>query len=52
MVNIVFESINSDVPGISKLNLKPITDSAPNGWFEQVIWEILVRVTEEGEIIE
>ena len=48
----VFESINSDVPGISKLNLKPITDSAPNGWFEQVIWEILVRVTEEGEIIE
>ena len=30
----VFESINSDVPGISKLNLKPITDSAPNGWFE------------------
>ena len=48
----VFETINSDVPGISKLNLKPISDSAPNGWFEQVIWEILVRVTEEGEIIE
>ena len=47
----VFESINSDLPGISKLNLEPIIESIPNGWFEQIIWEIIVRVNSKGEII-
>ena len=48
----VFESINSDIPGISKVDLKSITESAPNGWYEQIIWEVLVRVNRQGEIIE
>ena len=48
----VFESINSDIPGISKLDLNPINNSAPDGWVEQIIWEIIVRVDSEGEIIE
>lgn len=48
----VFESINSDIPGISKLDLDPINDSAPDGWVEQIIWEIIVRVDSEGEIFE
>ena len=47
----VFESINSELPGISKLNLDPIIESTPNGWFEQIIWEIIVRVNSKGEII-
>ena len=47
----VFESINSDLPGISKLNLEPIIESTPSGWFEQIIWEIVVRVNSKGEII-
>ena len=46
-----FESINSDLPGISKLNLEPIIESTPIGWFEQIIWEIVVRVNSKGEII-
>ena len=48
----VFESINSEIPGISKLDLNPIKDSAPDGWFEQIIWKIIVRVDSEGDIIE
>ena len=47
----VFESINSDLPGISELNLEPIIESTPSGWFEQIIWEIIIRVNSKGEII-
>ena len=47
----VFESINSDIPGISKLNLDPIIESVPSGWFEQIIWEIIVKVDSNGKII-
>ena len=47
----VYESINSDVPGISEINLEPIVDSAPEGWYEQIIWEILIQVNDKGQII-
>ncbi len=48
----VFHTINSDIPGLSKLNLKPIADSSPNGWYEQIIWEIIIRVKSNGEIVQ
>ena len=48
----IFQSINSSIPGISKLNLEPIVKSAPDGWYEQIIWENIIRVNSEGEIIE
>ena len=41
----VFQSINSTIPGISKLNLEQIAKSAPEGWYEQIIWENIVRVS-------
>ena len=47
----VYESINSDVPGISEINLEPIVESAPEGWYEQIIWEILIQVNDKGQII-
>ena len=48
----VFETINSTIPGISKLNLEPITKLAPDGWYDQIIWENIVRVNSKGDIIE
>ena len=48
----IFQSINSTIPGISKINLEPITKSATDGWYEQIIWENIIRVNSEGEIIE
>ena len=48
----ILESINSTIPGISKLNLDPITKSAPEGWYDQIIWENIIRVNNKGEIIE
>ena len=47
----VFEKINSSPPGISELNLDSITKLLDNGWYEQVIWKILIRVNSKGEII-
>ena len=48
----IFQSINSAIPGISKLNLEPISQSFPDGWYEQIIWENIIRVNANGEIIE
>ena len=48
----IFQSINSTIPGISKINLEPIAKSATDGWYEQIIWENIIRVNSEGEIIE
>ena len=48
----IFESINSSIPGISKLNIEPISKSFPEGWYEQIIWENIIRVNNKGEIIE
>ena len=47
----VYESINSEIPGISKINLEPIVKSVPEGWYEQIIWEILIQVNDKGQII-
>ena len=48
----IFQSINSTIPDISKLNIEPITKSFPDGWYEQIIWENIIRVNNKGEIIE
>ena len=47
----IFESINLQYL-ISKLNLDSITKSAPNGWYDQIIWENIIRVNNKGETIE
>ena len=48
----IFQSINSTIPGIFELNLQPIAKSAPQGWYEQIIWENIIKVNSKGEIIE
>ena len=35
-----------------KVTIESKTESAPNGWYEQIIWEVLVRVNRHGEKIE
>ena len=45
-------AINSTIPDISKLNIEPITKSFPDGWYEQIIWENIIRVNSKGQIIE
>ncbi len=48
----IFQSINSTITDISKLNIEPIAKSFPDGWYEQIIWENIIRVNNKGEIIE